>query len=93
MDDLTDDPHARAPESASDLNSTSDPATSGAARYGRGMDEPLRNIDDRRSTGALPSSAEALVAAWRGLPPFDLAELRREIDEILDPALPLDATR
>ena len=35
-------------------------------------------------------SAEALVAAWRRLPPVDLAELRRDIDEVLDPRLPLD---
>jgi prevent-host-death family protein len=36
-------------------------------------------------------SAEALVAAWRRLPPVDLAELRRDIDEVLDPWLPLEA--
>lgn len=35
-------------------------------------------------------SAEALVAAWRGIPKVDLAELRRDIDEVLDPWLPLD---
>ena len=34
-------------------------------------------------------SSEALVAAWRRLPPVDLAELRRDIDEVLDPWLPL----
>jgi prevent-host-death family protein len=34
-------------------------------------------------------SAEALVAAWRHLPRVDLAELRRDIDELIDPALPL----
>lgn len=36
-------------------------------------------------------SADALGAAWRGVPKVDLAELRRDIDEILDPWLPLDA--
>lgn len=35
-------------------------------------------------------SAEALVAAWRGLPHVDLTELRRDIDLVLDPWLPLD---
>ncbi len=35
-------------------------------------------------------SAEALVAAWRHLPRVDLVELRRDIDELIDPALRLD---
>jgi prevent-host-death family protein len=34
-------------------------------------------------------SAQALVASWRGLPEVDLAELRRDIDAVLDPSLPL----
>jgi prevent-host-death family protein len=36
-------------------------------------------------------SAEALVSAWRRIPHVDLGELRRDIDEILDPFLPLGA--
>ena len=36
-------------------------------------------------------SAEALVAAWRHLPRVDLDELRRDIDELLDPRLHLDS--
>jgi prevent-host-death family protein len=35
-------------------------------------------------------SADALVAAWRGLPKVDLTELRHDIDEVLDPWLPLE---
>ena len=35
-------------------------------------------------------SAEALVEAWRNLPRFDLDELRRDIDELIDPRLHLD---
>lgn len=35
-------------------------------------------------------SAEALVAAWRGAPEVDLGELRRDIDAVIDPLLPLD---
>jgi prevent-host-death family protein len=30
-------------------------------------------------------SAEALVKRWRHLPPVDPGELRREIDEVIDP--------
>jgi prevent-host-death family protein len=33
-------------------------------------------------------SADVLVAAWRRLPRVDLAALRRDIDELIDPALP-----
>lgn len=36
-------------------------------------------------------SAEAILAAWRGLPRVDLAELRRDLDAIVDPALPWSA--
>jgi hypothetical protein len=34
-------------------------------------------------------SAEALIAAWRSLPRVDLTELRRDLDELIDPDLPL----
>ena len=34
-----------------------------------------------------PLSAEALLERHRGLPPLDLDEIRRELDEIIDPAL------
>ena len=33
-------------------------------------------------------SAEVVVAAWGRLPRIDLAELRRDIDELIDPTLP-----
>jgi prevent-host-death family protein len=33
-------------------------------------------------------SSEVLVAAWRRLPRIDLDELRRDIDGLIDPALP-----
>jgi prevent-host-death family protein len=32
-------------------------------------------------------SAEALVERWRHLPPVDPGALRREIDEVIDPAV------
>ncbi len=35
-------------------------------------------------------SAEALVEAWRHLPRVNLDELRRDIDELIDPRLHLD---
>ena len=34
-----------------------------------------------------PLTAEALLQRHRGLPPLDLDEIRRELDEIIDPAL------
>ena len=34
-------------------------------------------------------SASALIAAWRNLPRVDLTELRRDLDELIDPGLPL----
>jgi hypothetical protein len=34
-------------------------------------------------------SAEALIAAWRSLPRVDLTELRRDLDELIDPGLSL----
>jgi prevent-host-death family protein len=34
-----------------------------------------------------PLTAEALLERHRGLPPLDLDEIRRELDEIVDPAL------
>ena len=33
-------------------------------------------------------SAEELVAAWRRLPRVDLGDLRRDLDELIDPSLP-----
>ncbi|CAG7618688.1 hypothetical protein LEUCIP111803_02225 [Leucobacter soli] len=35
----------------------------------------------------LPLNAEQLVERFKQLPPIDAAELRRDIDEILDPSL------
>ena len=34
-----------------------------------------------------PLAAEELIARRRNLPPMDLAALRRELDEIIDPSL------
>jgi prevent-host-death family protein len=34
-----------------------------------------------------PLSSEALLARWRHLPPVDYAELRADIDQLLDPRL------
>ncbi len=36
-----------------------------------------------------PLSAEALLAAYRDLPSLDLDRLRRDIDAVLDPSLPV----
>lgn len=35
--------------------------------------------------------AVAILAAWHGLPRVDLAELRRDLDAIVEPALPWTA--
>lgn len=35
----------------------------------------------------LPVNAEQLVERFKRLPPIDAAELRRDVDEILDPSL------
>jgi prevent-host-death family protein len=34
-----------------------------------------------------PLSADALVERWKRLPPVDLAALRADIDELIDPGL------
>jgi prevent-host-death family protein len=34
-----------------------------------------------------PLTAEVLLARWHRLPPVDLATMRAELDEVLDPAL------
>jgi prevent-host-death family protein len=40
-----------------------------------------------RAVSGPPLSASALLARWRGVPPVDLAALRRDMDAVVDASL------
>ena len=44
-------------------------------------------VAELRPAGRSPVPADALLSRWRRLPPVDPAELRADIDRVLDPHL------
>jgi prevent-host-death family protein len=44
-------------------------------------------VAELRPAPAAPLDAEVLLRRWRGLPAVDLAQLRRDLDEVLAPEL------
>lgn len=44
-------------------------------------------VAELRPASRPPVPADALLARWRRLPPVDPAELRTDIDSVLDPSL------
>lgn len=46
-----------------------------------------RPVAELRPLRRKPLNREALLERWRNVPTFDYADLRREIDQIIDPSL------